>query len=135
MPAAADEDAAADGDLGIQFDLGNLAAFDTRSFNEKQHKCASPGPRRCLSHAPLRSPTAVADDDTRSRCSLARSLARWLAGLTRLVLLAFAARRKSAKQGGGEVYLIERATERCQLMIAKIFKLPDAGRPKDGGRL
>ena len=39
------------------------------------------------------------------------------------------------KKGGGEAYLIERATERVQLMIRKVFTLPDAGRPKDGGRL
>ena len=33
------EDAAPDD--GLQFDLGNLAAFDTRSFDEKQYKCAA----------------------------------------------------------------------------------------------
>ncbi len=31
--------------------------------------------------------------------------------------------------------MAERATERVQLMIRKVFSLPDAGRPKDGGRL
>ena len=44
-------------------------------------------------------------------------------------------RRKPSKKGGGEAYLLERATERVQLMIRKVFTLPDAGRPKDGGRL
>ena len=43
--------------------------------------------------------------------------------------------RKPTKSGGGESYLIERATERVQMMIRKVFTLPDAGRPKDGGRL
>ena len=36
--AAPDEDATAEADVGIQFDLGNLAAFDTRGFDEKKYK-------------------------------------------------------------------------------------------------
>lgn len=59
----------------MTFDLGNLAAFDTRPIDPKKLK------------------------------------------------------------GGGEKYLLERATERATKLIHKIFALPDAGRPKDGGRL